>query len=395
MKVLHVIPYMHPQGGGPPVVVDRVCHELKQAGVEADILTTDLYTPDGNLSWKTDWLSHEQMEIQPVTKQRPYADSPKLRSVFRKSVKHYDLVHLHTLWSYCSRVVKKYCRRRGIPYVVMPHGMLDPASLQRKRFKKAIYGKLVEYPILRSAAGLICTHLEEERLARESVSGLPAAYITPLGADDPPTDRETLRKEFYERYPEYENHPMVVFLSRLHEKKGLDLLIPAFKTVVESYPDAHLLIIGSGDRMYESDLRNLVRRNRINDNVTMTGHLGGRWKWQAMAAGDVFILPSYQENFALVVVDALNLGLPVILSNRVNICSEVVDAGAGLECELNPQHIAEQLTWILSSDDACVTMGQWGRELVQREFTWKRCAERTLAAYETILDACHSTPEPI
>lgn len=395
MKVLHVIPYMHPQGGGPPVAVDRICHELNRAGAEADILTTDLYTQDGNLSWKTDWFSHERMDIQPVTKQRPYADSPKLRSVLRKTVKNYDLVHLHTLWTYCSRAVKKYCRKRRVPYAVMPHGMLDPASLQRKQFKKAIYGKLVEYPILRSAAGLICTHPEEERLARESVSDLPPAYITSLGADDPPAGRETLRKEFYERYPEYENHPTVVFLSRLHEKKGLELLIPAFKAVVGSYPDAHLLIIGSGERMYESDLRNLVRRNRITDNVTMTGHLGGRWKWQAMAAGDVFVLPSFQENFALVVVDALNLGLPVVLSNRVNIWSEVVDCGAGLECELDPEHIAEQLKWILSSEDACVTMGQWGQELVQREFTWKRCAERTLAAYETILDAYHSAAETI
>lgn len=393
MKVLHVIPYMHPSGGGPPVVVDRLCHELNQAGVEADILTTDLYTQDGNLSWKTDWLSQDRIDIQPVKKQTPYAESSYLRSVFRKSVKNYDLVHLHTLWSYCSRVVKKYCLNRDIPYAVMPHGMLDPSSLQRKALKKQIYGKLIEYPVLRKSAGLFLTHPEEERLARESVSGLPPGYITALGADAPPADRETLKQEFYERYPEYEHHPTVVFLSRLHEKKGLDLLIPAFRIVTESMPDAHLLIVGAGDRLYESEIRNLIRKHRINDNATMTGNLSGRWKWQAMAAGKVFVLPSYQENFALVVVDAMSLGLPVLLSNRVNICSEVVEAGAGLECELNPEHIAEQLMWLLSSDEACVTMGEWGQELVQREFTWKRCAERTLAAYHAILEDYHSSPE--
>ena len=378
---------MHPKGGGPPVVVDRVCHELNALGVESNILTTNLCASQNDHRWKETWKSKDRIDIQTITKQSPYAKSPALLSALKQQIDAYDLVNLHTLWTDSSRSVRTVCRATDTPYVVMPHGMLDPNSMQRKRLKKKMYGTLVEFPILRSSAGLLCTHEEEARLARKSVSSLPPAYITPLGADSPPDNRETLRQAFYETHPDLKNKPTIVFLSRLHEKKGLDLLMPAIRVLKKSVPDVQLLLVGSGEPSYEQFLKELILKEEISDCVTMTGNLVGRLKWQAMAAGDVFSLSSYQENFALVVVDALRLGVPVVLSNRVNICSNIVEANAGLECRLEPDHIAEQLRTLLLSPEKCHTTGVNGQQLVEREFTWRRCAERTKQAYESILES--------
>jgi len=389
MKVLHVIPYMHPLGGGPPVVVDRVCDELNREGVTADILTTDLYADRGDDSWRSRWASRDRIDIFPVTRHSAYADSPALTDALKERTQDYDLINLHTLWTACSRAVHKSCRAAGVPYVVMPHGMLDPNSLQRKRLKKLIYGKLIEFPMLRAAAGLLCTHEEEARLARQSVSALPPAYITPLGADTPPDNRDTLRAEFHQQHPELSEHPTVVFLSRLHEKKGLDLLIPALKLLAKAQPEVRLLLVGSGAPAYETFLRNLIDQENLSDRVIMTGNLDGREKWQAMAAGDVFALTSYQENFALVVVDALSLGIPAVISNRINIWSDIVKADAGLECKLDSGHIAEQLNQLLSSKEQCRSMGENGRRLASRNFTWQRTAERMRQAYESLLSQRH------
>ena len=244
---------------------------------------------------------------------------------------------------------------------------------------------MIEFPVLRSASGFFFTHEEEERLARQSVSALPQSFITPLGADSPPDERDTLREEFYREHADLKGKPTVVFLSRLHEKKGLDLLIPAIAVLKNSLPEVRLLMVGGGTPEYESYLKGLIRQEGVEENVIMTGNLSGREKWQAMAAGDVFALSSYQENFALVVVDAITLGLPAVISNRVNIWSNVVNAKAGLECKLDPPHIAQQLEAVLSSPEEARKMGENGKALVQREFTWPKCAERTLAAYEAIV----------
>lgn len=385
MKVLHVIPYMHPRAGGPPVVVDRVCSGLAALGCETEIVTTDLLSSGSDDDWASHWATEDRFRIGRVTSGSNYAYSAEVKSLLHECVPRADLVHLHTLWNYPTREAARICRRRDIPYVVMPHGMLDPHSMRRAWWKKAVYGRLIEFPALRRAAGIICTHTEEERLARETCRGLPKAFMTPLGADDPPDERGRLAEEFFAAHPELQGRPIVLFLSRLHEKKGLDLLIPAFARVHAANPRAVLFLVGSGEPTYEGQLRQCADRSGAGDSIVFAGTLREREKWAAMAAADVFVLPSYQENFALVVVDALNIGLPVVLSSRVNICDDVVSAGAGLRCELDAVDIAEQIGSLLTDAGLRESMGQNGRELVQEQFTWARCAEGTLEAYHDVL----------
>jgi glycosyltransferase involved in cell wall biosynthesis len=232
---------------------------------------------------------------------------------------------------------------------------------------------------------MIYTHAEEERLACESVAGLPRGYVAPLGADVPPDGRTTLAEEFFERFPHLAGRPLVLFLSRLHEKKGLDLLIPAFQRVRAQLPDAHLVVVGGGAAAYEEQLRSWVRERKLEAAVTLTGNLSGRDKWIAIAAATLFVLPSYQENFALVVADALALGVPVVLSDRVNIHDDITAAGAGVVCDLNADDIAEKIVAALGNPESLARAGEAGIRLVAEKFTWRGCAERLLEAYHDVL----------
>jgi glycosyltransferase involved in cell wall biosynthesis len=384
MKILHVIPSMHPSGGGPPVVVDRVCRELAGLGIETRILTTDLHADGPPRTWKDEWSCADRIEVCSARGRSPFAFSPELSRRLTREAGNHDLVHLHTLWSHASWSVRRAFRQQGRPYLVMPHGMLDPHSIGRKRFKKQVYGQFLEFPMLRAAAGIICTHAEEARLANQTCRGLPDCFVTPLGADEPPDDRETLRGEFLARHPGLRERELVLFLSRLHEKKGLDLLLPAFRLLHQNRPSARLLLVGAGEAAYERQLRQRIQSLGLGELVTLTGNLGGRDKWRAMAASALFALTSYQENFSLVTTDAMRIGLPVVLSRRVNLWNDVVSAGAGLACDLDPEEIASKLEQVLQDPARSQTMGRAGQRLVDREFSWRRCAERTAETYRTI-----------
>ena len=265
----------------------------------------------------------------------------------------------------------------------MPHGMLDPHSMQRGWLKKQGYGPLLEWPLLRRARGMCYTHPEEERLAAITCRWLPAGHIVELGAESPPEcPRSDLRGEFRKRHPELGARTVALFLGRIHAKKGLDLLIPGFERVLCQRPDAHLLIVGPGEPAYVNFLRTEVQKRGLGPNVTITGPLYGREKWAALAGSDLFVLPSYQENFALSVVEALRSGLPVLLSRRVNLWKDVVDAGAGRDCDISVSDLAEALTDCLGDSRWREAAGRAGEKLLVHRFNWTLTAERFETIYE-------------
>ena len=340
--VLHVVPYMHPRAGGPPVVVDRLCRRLTDRGWTSRVISTDTFSDPGDRSWLEAYEGHYPLEVYPSRGPGSYSYSRSLAAQLDRLVPQCRLVHLHTVWTYPTWAAMKACRRHGVPYVVMPHGMLDPYSLERKWLKKQLYGRLIEWPNLRRAKAMIYTHDAERQLAESSIAGLPSGYIVPLGSDEPPqAGRNVLAEEFLCEHPHLRGRAVVTFLSRLHPKKGLDLLIPAFADLVTRRPSAHLVLVGPGEESYVQRLRQMVEQFSIAESVTFIGPLEGRAKWAALAASNVFVLPSFQENFAIVVVEAQRMGVPVVLSRRVNIWEDIVSGGGGVACDLNLQSISD------------------------------------------------------
>jgi glycosyltransferase involved in cell wall biosynthesis len=382
--ITHVIPYMHPHAGGPPVVVDRLCRGLAGRGWDVRVLTTDCAAPRGDTDWASAYAGYP-LEVVPASWPRGYGYGPSVGAAARAAVARSRLVHLHTLWTYPTMAAARACRRLGVPYVVMPHGMIDPNSLGRKRLKKWLYGRLWEWPNLRAAAAMAYTHPEEQGLARGAVGGLPPGHILPLGADEPPAPPGELAEAFFRSRPGLRGRRLVVFLGRLHPKKGLDLLIPAFAEVARRVPHAHLLLVGPADAGYEARLRGLVAAHGLGPAVTFTGPLAGRAKWEALAAGEVFALPSYQENFALTVAEALRCGVPVVLSRRVNIWRDVTGAGAGLACDLEPPGVAAALVAYLEDAGRRAAAGARGRALAAERYGWDRCVEAAEGLYHELL----------
>jgi glycosyltransferase involved in cell wall biosynthesis len=388
IDITHVIPYMHPSAGGPPVVVDRMCRRLAGRGWTNRVVTTDALARELPTDWTAEYGQDYDLTVFPSRGPGVFSYSPHLAASIDRLVAESRLVHIHTLWTYPGWAAARACRRQNVPFVVMPHGMLDPNSLHRKWIKKQLYGRLVEWPQLRAAAAMVYTHEEERRLAEGSVRGLPAGFLVPLGADPPPEQpREQLAEAFFQRLPHLRGRKLVLFLSRLHPKKGLDLLIPAFRIVVQRHPDAHLALIGPGEDGYVATLRRLVEQEGLAGCATFTGPMLGQAKWEAMAASAVLVLPSYQENFALAVAEGMRMGLPVVLSRRINIWSDVVEASAGIACNLTADSVAEAVAHYLAEPSAAEHAGRQGQRLAAEQFNWERTAADIDAVYRHVLSS--------
>lgn len=384
--VLHISPYMHPAAGGPPVVVDRLCRQLALRGWPVEVVTTDHMAPSTDRQWVNSYADAYPIRVLSSGELGGWRCSAAACAAIEAAVLRARLVHLHCLWSRVNRLAAKFCGKHAVPYLVMPHGMLDPHSLARKRYKKMLFGALIEWSHLRGAAGMIYTHAEERRLAESMVTRLSDGHVVPLATDDPPQiERARLAARFLQEYPHLSDNQLVVFLSRLHEKKGLDLLIPAFATVVRNNPKAHLLLVGHGEASYTQQLRDRVGQYQLESQVTFTGPRTGDAKWSVLAAGTVFVLPSYQENFAIAVAEAMTMGLPIVLSGRVNICGDVVAAGAGIECELNPPAIAAAIFQVLSDSGLAKSMGDAAQNAARKQYTWSNSASVTEGVYQKYL----------
>jgi glycosyltransferase involved in cell wall biosynthesis len=364
---------MHPHAGGPPVVVDRLCQRLAAHGWDTRVITTDSMADAGDEGWARRYAEHYALDVHKTGRLRGYAYSATLAAALDAAARQTDLVHMHTLWTYPTLAAAWLCRKLGTPYVVMPHGMLDPHSLTRKRLRKWVYGRVLEWPNVRAARAMIYTHAEEQRLAEQAVGGLPAGYVVSLGADEPPaTGRAELAERFLAMHPELRGRSLVTFLGRLHPKKGLDLLIPAFAAVLQAVSDARLMLVGPGEENYLRSLRGSVVEYGLRDAVVFTGPLANEAKWQALAASTVFVLPSYQENFALTVVEALRCGVPVVLSRRVNIWQDVTRAEAGLACDLSVAGVAGAILRYVQEPALRAAAASGGQALIAERFNWDR-----------------------
>jgi glycosyltransferase involved in cell wall biosynthesis len=385
-RVLHLIPYMHPSAGGPPVVVDQWCAELRRRGVEAEVLTTDAYASADDQAWQAEYAARYPLAVVKCVGPRGFGYSSQLRPVLADRLKHVDLVHVHNVWGYANRLAARLCPKWDVPFVVSTHGMLDPHSMGRKAWKKRLYGRLFEFPALRQASGLIFTHAEEERLARETCGPLPTGFVVPLGTSDPPAEsRSVLASQFLRQFPATARGPRVMFLSRLHEKKGLDLLLPAFQRVLQNHSSGQLVLVGPGEEDYVQELRSRANSLGISQQTHFIGSLHGEQKWAALAAADVYVLPSYQENFAIALVEALRVGTPVVCSQRVNIWSDLANAGAATICELTVESVAESILRLLDDRSGAEEQGGRGAAFAAENYTWAKSVERLVDVYKRVV----------
>ncbi len=326
MKLLHVVSSLDPKGGGPMEVVLQGSLACIRLGHEVEVATLD--APEA------DFLAGYPLRVHALGPTRSgYGFSPAYVPWLREHAGEFDAVVVNGLWQYHGFGAWRALRRSSVPYFVFPHGMLDPwfkHAYPAKHLKKWLYWPWAEYRVLRDARALLFTCEEERLLARRSFWLYRAREIVvAFGTRRPPSDGDRLREVFLGAYPTFRGKRLLLFLARIHEKKGCDLLIEAFGRVAADFPDVHLVMAGPDQAGLGETLKARVRALGLGDRVAWPGMLKDDLKWGAFHAADAFVLPSHQENFGIAVAEALGCGVAVLISDKVNIWREIAEAEAG------------------------------------------------------------------
>ncbi len=300
----------------------------------------------------------------------------------RELLRTADVCHVHGLWEPALWVVAKSARAVGVPYLVAAHGMLDPWALSQKRWKKRLGLALGWRGILNRAAAIHCLNADEERLIADlQLTSPPQRIGNAIFLDEvdplPPTD------EFAAARPGLTGHPYILFLSRLHTKKGLDILAAAYRTVAADVPPVHLVVAGP-DGGARAEFESLVAAAGLTERVHVVGRISVREKWAALAGAACFCLPSRQEGFSSAILEALAARVPAVISDACHF-PEVAEVGAGEVVPLSADAVAAALTRVLKSEELRRRMGDAGRRLVEERFTWDTTARRSVEVYERIV----------
>ena len=337
MRVLHVTSGLDRRSGGVAAAVLGLAAEQARAGLAVTVLSSYAAHEDRSAAADLAAAGVTVLWTGPVNA-RLIGWHRGNKTAADSAVAAADVVHVHALWEDVQHRAMRAARRRGVPYVVSPHGMLATWSLRQGGLKKRLYLALRLRSNLQHAAALHFTTAEEARQTGP-LKLRPPSLVEPLGLDL--TEFATLPPTgtFRNRYPELAGRPVVLFMSRLHAKKGLDLLVPAFAEAVEADAggDARLVIAGPDEGGYEAVVRGLVERHGLAGRVTFPGMLRGPDRVAALADADLFVLPSYQENFGIVVPEALAAGTPVVVSDQVNFAEHLAgqDVGEVVPCDVD------------------------------------------------------------
>jgi glycosyltransferase involved in cell wall biosynthesis len=297
-------------------------------------------------------------------------------------VDQFDVIHLHGVWDPLIYAVGALAAKRGKPFVLTPHGMLDPWALAQKRWKKRPALALGYRRMLNDAAFLHFLNADERALA-ERLHFTSPTRVLPNGIFleefDPLPDKGAFRAAI----PEIAGARLVLFLGRLHYKKGLDFLADAFAIVSREFADAHLVVAGPDDGV-KASFESQIARLGIADRVHLVGPIYAAQKLAALRDCDCFCLPSHQEGFSVAIIEAMACEAPVVITPGCHF-PDVSSSRAGIIAELDAPAIAAAIGTILRNAQAAAKMGKNGRELVVERFTWPKIARQMVDDYRQIV----------
>lgn len=330
IRILRALHSLAPTGGGPVAGVRSITPLLAARGVQTEIVSVD--DPDRGHTC-ADARCHA---LGPSHHSNGYCR--QLRPWLRRELPRFDAVVVHGMWQYHGYAVSREARRLGVPYFVYPHGMLDPwfnRTYPLKHLKKQLYWWLAEYQVLRHAVGVLFTCEEERRLARTAFRPWRCReVVVHYGCAAPPPPAPAQAAAFAARCPGLGDRPYLLYLGRIHEKKGVDLLLAAYARLAAETRDGRppaLIVAGPcASPAYLAQLQARASTLPAGACVLWPDMLEGDAKWGAFRGAEAFVLPSHQENFGIAVAEALACGTPALVSDQVNIWRELDAAGAGL-----------------------------------------------------------------
>lgn len=378
MRVLHVIPSVAPRYGGPSYAVVRYCRALQARGLRVTLATTNA-DGEGTLPVKTETATeYEGIDARFFERHgEAFKYSSALATWLRRSIREFDVVHVHAVFSHPSLAAGRVSRGAGVPYIVRPLGSLDPWSLAQRPWRKRVLLWSAAGVLLRHASGLHFTTAAEQQLAA-GVAGTIPSRVIPLGVDD-----EYLRAPLV---PPAERLPQVVALARIDPKKNLAALIRAFHEVWPGFERWRLTIAGTGDAAYAAELRRIAEGGPAAARIDFREWLDGDEKKDLLRHASAFAVPSHQENFGLSALEAMSCGVPVLAARGVNLAAAIEEAGAGWLCGTSDAEIATALKEIMHDEVGRHRKATRARVLAAR-YTWAEAAAQLETWYALLLPA--------
>ena len=307
----------------------------------------------------------------------------------KRNAPRFDIIVVNGIWQYHSFAIWGALRRSRTPYVVFTHGMLDPWFKRRyplKHLKKWLYWPWAEYRVLRDAAAVFFTCTEEMILARQSFWLYRAnEIVVDYGTAGPPDNEHEQRSAVTSAFPCLQGKRVALFLGRIHPKKACDLVIEAFARELASDPDWHLVMAGPDQTNWRAGLESAARKLGVIDRITWAGVVSGPTKWGLIRAAEVFLLPSHQENFGIAVAEALACGVPVLISDKVNIWREVEQDGAGFVADDTGAGLSSIVRrWTALTPDQQSAMRQNARACFEQHFEIQKASRNLISQLSSI-----------
>lgn len=378
VKILNICAYSWDIGGPPKIIYDHAVEQIK-LGAEVTILTPiteeqKLYAlPEGAkiVVCKRHWLAKFWAEF-----------SPELFFWIKKHGNEYDVIHIHGLWHFAG--LAPYLAGVKTPKCVTIHGLLDRWALANGYWKKKLFGTLFQKSVLDKTALIQINNLDEQNDLQNFLGHAhPNVKIIPNGMNLRNFEKLPEKGIFKEKYNIPKDKKLILFLSRINIKKGLDLLLPAFKTIIGKRNDCILILAGPDDG-YLSETERFIETESLQESIKLIGMLVGEDKLAAFADADIFVLPSHSEGFSIATLEALVAGIPSLLSDRVGFGESIRESNAAHLVELNPESIVNGLTKMLDDEKYCELLANNGKALVKEKYDIELVAKNLFEEFKKI-----------
>ncbi|MEZ2144650.1 glycosyltransferase [Bradyrhizobium sp. DN5] len=391
MRILQVIATADPRYGGPIEGIVRSSGALARFGHTRELATLDHPSAP--------WLKSSSIPVHALGSTRPetrrrwrwlpwvhYGYTAKLVPWLKANASNYDVVVVSGLWNYSTLAARQALVSLKVPYFVFTHGMLDPwfrKTYPLKTFLKQISWWFNEGPLLANASGVLFTCEEERLLAKDAFWPYQIKeFVVGYGTSYTANDAAAQVAEFRSSIRNLGGKRFLLFLSRIHPKKGCDLLIEAFAKVAHSAPDLDLVMAGPDQIGWIAQLKKQATRYGIEDRIHWPGMLEGSKKWGAFHGCEAFVLPSHQENFGIVVAEALACGKPVLITDKVNIWREIERESAGIVEKDDGAGIVSLLERFMNmNDDERAIMGVKARSAFSTHFDVDQNVTKLLSVF--------------
>ena len=378
MRVLHVIPSVAERSGGPATAIVPMCRALQQHGVDVFLVTTNagIETTNGDVC---DYKG-VPAKFFPSQLGESFKYSRPLATWLNSHIHEFGLAHIHAVFNHSSIAAAHRSRKAGVPYVVRPLGTLEPWSMTQKSVRKRVFWQVAGKAMLRRAAAVHYT-TDAEKLSTESLLGLNHGKVIGLGVE---INSDSATGKLSEHFPAFVHEPYALVMSRLHPKKGLDVLIEAFLTLVQREKFSHWRLVIAGDGPAEHVLKLKEMASSNSDRIMFTGWLDGEKKDALLSGASLLVLPSHQENFGMCVMEALSRSVPVLVSPHVNLAEEIVLANAGWIATVDKEVLVTRLAEALDDEEERAVRGRAGKQLSMK-YSWESAAKNLKDLYTEVI----------